>query len=341
MKTINWNEIDADAILIINPTNIRYFTKFDVSFGYLIITKSKNKMTLFLDKRYYVNEKHSFKIEKYEIKKIYKYLTKFTSIAFESDFVSVDQKDIWTKNLKKANWVKCNSQKIRDKKDEIEIKSIDNAAKIAFKALNFVIKNIKSGMTEIEIKDMIEQKMLEYGSEEKAFSTIVASGTNGALPHFKPSDKKVKNGELITIDFGATINGYKSDITRTLKLGTIKNSKLQKIYDVVKEAQIEGIKSVKPNMKLSEVDKVCRNVIKKHGFEKYFVHSTGHGLGLDIHELPMVNATNNLKLEPGNVITIEPGIYIEKLGGVRIEDDILVTNDGYKILGTSDINYLK
>lgn len=343
MKKIDWDNLKLDALFIVNPINIRYFTNLKVSLGHLIITKEKS--TIYLDGRYYENATknavHNLEVKLLDFNEIAKDIKKLKKVGYESDFVTIDRFNTWKKFNKKM--VNINSQSLRIIKDLEDRNNIDKAGQIAFEALEFTIKNIKEGMTEKQIGRVLENKMYELGSEENAFDTIVASGPNGSLPHHQPSDRKIENNELITIDFGATVNGFRSDITRTIKFGDSIPKQLLEIYEVVKQAQMKGIEAVKPGVTTNQIDAVCRKYIKDAGYEKYFVHGTGHGLGMDVHELPYVTFKKDLDVEliEGHVITVEPGIYIPNLGGVRIEDDILVTVNGYKILGKNEIEYLK
>ncbi|CAG8749054.1 9349_t:CDS:2, partial [Ambispora leptoticha] len=190
--------------------------------------------------------------------------------------------------------------KLRAIKTEKEIKRMRQAAQITDQTYQKVLKLIKPGMSEKELAKLIRHVFEEFGAEELSFDTIVVSGKNGALPHGQPSDKLIKEGELITIDFGCKYQEYCSDFTRTFAL---------------------GIQAVKPGIKCSEIDQIVRDYIQQKGYGKYFIHSTGHGLGIEVHEAPSVSARDNTVLQPGMVITIEPGIYIPELGGVRIEDE--------------------
>ncbi len=183
-------------------------------------------------------------------------------------------------------------------------------------------------MTELEVANLSYQKMLEFGATKQSFDTIVASGINGSFPHHKPTDKKIEAGELVTIDMGCIYKGYCSDITRTFPVGgPIKDKQLQEAYDVVLASNKAGIAAVKAGVKGSHVDKVARDIISNSEFKDYFVHSTGHGVGIDVHELPSVSPSYEGRLLNNAVVTVEPGIYIPNVGGIRIEDMVLVHDD--------------
>ncbi|MDO8620620.1 MAG: aminopeptidase P family protein [bacterium] len=239
-------------------------------------------------------------------------------------------------------------QALRVVKEKEEIQLLKKAAEIACRAFTRLLPEIHEGMTEKEIAKRLEDLMIDEGAEGIAFPTIVASGKNGAFPHAKASDKKIKSGELVTIDFGARYKGYVSDMTRTFAVGKI-SPRLKEIYEAVREAQELGCQKAKAGMTGAEIDATCRNYLKKKGFGTYFTHSTGHGIGIEVHELPHVSptpsphpfpsearGTSPLKrgrgredaLPAGSVITCEPGVYIPNVGGVRIEDALVLTKNG-------------
>lgn len=217
-------------------------------------------------------------------------------------------------------------EKLREVKDEAELDSIRRAAAIASDAFVNLLPRIHAGMTERQIQRMLEFEMLELGSEGTAFDTIAAGGPNGSLPHATPSDRAVQRGELLTLDFGATVNGYRSDVTRTVGFGRVSDA-LRDVYETVREAQQLGLDAVAAGKGGQEVDKVARDFIDAR-YPGAFGHSLGHGVGLFIHENPRLSAVSADVLVPGNVVTVEPGVYIPGLGGCRIEDTVIVTAEG-------------
>jgi Xaa-Pro aminopeptidase len=225
-------------------------------------------------------------------------------------------------------------------KDGEEIANIRKAVAISDEAFKRILPLIKPGIREIELAAEMEYQMLMLGSEKPAFETIIASGPRSAMPHGVASRRKIKNGEFITLDFGATVNGYVSDITRTVVVGKA-SARHKKIYNWVLKAQLAGIKKVKAGVMAREVDKVCRTIINKSGYGKTFGHGTGHGIGYYIHVGPGLSSLSNDKLMPNNVVTIEPGIYIQGFGGVRIEDDVLVTARGGVVLNRAEKKLLE
>lgn len=217
-------------------------------------------------------------------------------------------------------------------KDEEEIEKITRAVKITDEAFDFILPHIKPGVTEKELALEIEFFMKRIkGAESLAFSTLIASGINSSMPHGTATDKKLAKGDLVIFDFGAKWDGYNSDMTRTVILD--KPDKQQdKIYNIVLEAQLAGVNTARAGMKASELDAVARKIIKSYGYGKEFGHELGHGLGLRIHESPMLGDYDHTILEPNMVVTIEPGIYISGWGGVRIEETVVIKENGCRIL---------
>ena len=338
------NKNKADAILIYNPKNRLWFSEFKSTEGYILITKRES--ILYVDGRYStaakINAKNTDKIIQFGnvfelINKDLKAL-KITNLGFESEFVSYLGYENYKKYLS-ANIIPIDTREIRSIKTNEEIALIHKACEISDKAFSNILKKIKPGMSELSVDSIIFSTYMSEGADEPSFPSIVVSGKRGALPHGRASEKLIKNNELVTIDFGCYYKGYASDITRTIAIGQ-PDSQLVEIYNIIKKAQEKGIMAIKPGIKTTEIDKICRDYIKAKGYGKYFIHSTGHGLGANVHEFPRVSPYCNVKLKPGMVITVEPGIYIPGLGGVRIEDDILVTDTGYQQLTSSKKNEL-
>ena len=218
-------------------------------------------------------------------------------------------------------------------KDERELENLWQAAKIADGAFERLLKEIKAGMTEKELAARLEYYMRSLGSEGVSFDTIVASGHRSALPHGAPTDKIIEVGDFVTFDFGALYNGYHSDTTRTVVMG-MANSWHRELYTVVQEAQYRGMKAARPGITGQELDKEIRDYIESRGYGKFFTHGLGHGVGLEIHELPNINSKGDIVLQEGMVFSIEPGVYIQGRGGVRIEDTVVLTKEGAHSLTT-------
>ena len=217
---------------------------------------------------------------------------------------------------------------LRRVKDRGEQSRIEAAAAVADRALEEVLGLLVDGRTEAEVALELDSTMRRLGAQGSAFETIVASGPNGAKPHARPGPRPVGAGELVVIDFGATVDGYRSDMTRTVCVGDPAGETLERMYRVVQESQAAGVRAVAPGVAASSVDAACRAVIEDAGWGERFVHATGHGVGIDIHEAPAVSATSADTLERSSVVTVEPGVYLPDQGGVRIEDTLIVTEQG-------------
>lgn len=231
-------------------------------------------------------------------------------------------------------------RELRSVKSEKEIAMIQAAQDITDKAFADLLDYIKPGVTEKELRARLEFLMFSYGADGLAFDTIVASGANGAKPHAVPSDKKVEKGEFITFDFGARLNGYDSDMTRTVALGEI-SPEMERIYQAVLEAHEAGMAILKPGLVCKEADLAAREVLKKYDLEQYFTHSLGHGVGIEIHESPNLNSRCETVLRPGHIVTVEPGVYIEGFCGVRTENMVVLTENGHKSLTGTDKKLIK
>ena len=255
-------------------------------------------------------------------------------VLVETDYLTYDAYQDFAKAMEGIDLQPMGSipEKLREIKDEAELDSIRRAARIASDAFVNILSRIHAGMTERQVQRMLEFEMLELGSEGVAFDTIVASGPNGALPHAQPSDRVINSGELLTLDFGATVNGYRSDMTRTVGFGRIPDA-LRAVYETVRVAQQLGLDAVGPGKSCREIDRVARDYIDAR-YPDAFGHSLGHGVGLFIHEQPRLSMSSTDVLVPGNVVTVEPGVYIPGLGGCRIEDTVIVTEGG--IINTTD-----
>ena len=219
-------------------------------------------------------------------------------------------------------------------KDAREVDLIDRAASIADRAFLRLLKLIKPGQRELDVARELEYAMLKLGSEGTPFETICASGKRSALPHGRASKKRLEAGDFVTLDFGALVGGYCSDITRTFVLGRA-SARQKKIYRIVQSAQAKAVGQVRPGASTLAVDRAARSTISKAGFGSKFGHGTGHGIGLEVHQGPSLSPRANGTLEPGMVVTVEPGIYLPGFGGVRIEDDVLVTRTGRRVLTTA------
>lgn len=239
--------------------------------------------------------------------------------------------------LPRALWVTLDDfvSPLMQVKDKTEVANIRRAAKIAEAAFAGTLPLIKPGVRERDLAAELEYRMTRGGSERPAFESIVASGYRSALPHGRASEKKVEKGDFITFDFGATVNGYVSDITRTVVVGKA-TARQKKIYKLVLKAHQAAIAKARPGVKCADLDKVARDIISRAGYARQFDHSLGHGIGLVIHEAPALSSRSAAVLQSGMVVTIEPGIYITGWGGVRIEDDILIRPGKAQVITSFD-----
>ena len=217
---------------------------------------------------------------------------------------------------------------LRIVKDAAEVERLASAARIADEALASLRPRLAEGMTEAEFGRALDFRMQELGASGPSFETIVAAGPNGAKPHHRPSDRVIGRDEPVVLDFGALVDGYCSDMTRTVWVDSVASPDLRRAVSVVLESQAAGVAAVRAGVACADVDRACRAVIEEAGWGDRFVHGTGHGVGLDIHEAPSVGSTSTDTLVAGHVVTVEPGVYLPGLGGVRIEDTVVVTEDG-------------
>lgn len=339
-------EKSLDGILLYKPENRRYVSGFTGSTGYVLITETDAKFIT--DFRYI--EQATVQCDGFEIietgnkKTIVDVLNELTlfKLGVEEDYMTYGQFIELTNKLMGTKLVPLEGAilKLRSVKTSDEIKNIKKAANIADRAFEHILKFIKPGLTELDIALELEFFMKKKGASKLSFEPIVASGKRSSLPHGIASDKIIETGDMITLDFGCVYNGYCSDMTRTIVLGRA-DDKQKEIYNIVLEAQKTSLKAVKPGITGAELDVIARNIINDNGYGQYFGHGLGHGVGLEVHELPRINARGNVPMEPGMVITIEPGIYIPNFGGVRIEDLVLVTDKGHEVLSKSTKNLIE
>ncbi|UCD59060.1 MAG: aminopeptidase P family protein, partial [Candidatus Hydrogenedentota bacterium] len=229
------------------------------------------------------------------------------------------------------NWV----EDLRAVKDSSEIELMEKAASIADDAVEKMVEQIRPGMTEQEVANRINALIRSLGGKKEAFDLIVASGPRSAMPHGTSSDREIQAGEPIVIDIGTQFEGYHSDLTRTIWLDKIESSQLVELYEIVENAQAAAIGAIRPDMSCVEVDAVARNLIAEAGYGEQFGHGLGHGVGLEVHEAPVISQLGKGKVKPGMVFTVEPGIYIPDVGGVRIEDMVVVDGTGCRRLTKS------
>jgi Xaa-Pro aminopeptidase len=226
---------------------------------------------------------------------------------------------------------------LRASKDAEEIGYLERALELTDIAFVAAAKQLRTGQTEFEFAEIVRAELRNAGSDGEAFDTIVASGPHAAKPHHSPGERKIQEGEPVIVDMGAIYKGYNGDLTRTIWTGT-PEPKLTELYTVVAEAQAAALDGIKGGETGAQADAYCRDVFARHGLDQYFVHSTGHGLGLRVHEAPSASSVSDAILQPGEVVTVEPGLYLPGWGGVRIEDVVLITEGGNRNLTTAPKN---
>lgn len=332
-------ENDLEAFLVTSPYNLRYLTNFTGTTGLAVITLTNAYFVT--DFRY--TEQAAMQAKGYTIVKntgpIFEEVAKICTqdelknLAFEESFVTVRDYDQLEDLIHETSLVPVSGliESLREIKDEKEVEITKKACEIADKAFLHILDYVKPGMSEIQVANELDFFMRSLGASGVSFDTIVASGLRSAMPHGVASEKLIEQNDLITIDFGCYYQGYVSDMTRTFAIGD-PGEKLKEIYQVVLEAQLKVIEAAKPGMTGVQLDAVARDHIASYGYGEAFGHSTGHGIGLEIHEGPNVSFRADKAFVPGNIITDEPGIYLPGVGGVRIEDDLLITQTGNEVL---------
>ena len=338
---------NLDGFIVTNPFNRRYLSGFTGTSGHLVITA--NSSELITDFRY--------------VEQASQQAPNFTVIRHERDILECVGEQVKKQGVKRLAFeqndvtyalfqklagftegielvpVEGIIEELRLIKTPEEIAIIKDAAHIADQAFAHILEFIKPGVTERQVSNELEFTMRRLGATASSFDTIVASGLRSALPHGVATDKCIQSGELVTLDFGAYYQGYCSDITRTISVGK-PEPKLEEIYSIVLKAQLNGVQNVGPGMSGKEADALTRELIREAGFAEYFGHGTGHGVGLEIHEGPTLSPRGEQRLKPGMVVTVEPGIYVPGLGGVRIEDDVVITEQGCNVLTSSPKEFI-
>lgn len=330
------------GVFLTSFENKYYVSGFYDNSGDTFVLLTRFNTYLFVDARYYERAKKEcpdvkvvlFAGDLFErIKEILEE-EELTEIGFEANNMTVALFDALSSKTG-VKLTKVNLTNVRAVKDAMELFYIKKAVSIVDSAFKDIKKYVKVGMREIDVAEFVDATMKKYGASSPSFETIVVSGKKGSMPHGVPGNKKIEAGDFVTIDFGAFYHGYASDMTRTIVMGKPKHKEMKEIYEIVRVANEAGIAAVRPGIKASEVDKAARDVIERAGYGKYFTHSTGHGIGVLIHDELPVYPKSDVVLEEGMVFTVEPGIYVPGLGGVRIEDDVLVTENGVEVLTKS------
>jgi Xaa-Pro aminopeptidase len=328
------------ALLVTKPENRLYLSGFTGSAGALVLTREQS--VLFTDFRYI--EQATKQAPEFEILRhgqdFWESLTAWLKsqeierLGFESDFLTVEFYKKLKRMVPQITLCPVKLDELRSVKDESEQALLIKAVQIADQAFQRILPAIKVGVTELDVAVELEYHMRQLGSAKPAFDTIAASGIRGSLPHGLASSREIQRGDFVTLDFGAVYEGYHSDMTRTVCVGKA-SDKQKKIYQIVLAAQLAGVAAVKSGIVCSEVDAVARRVITDAGYGEFFGHGLGHSVGLAIHEEPRFSPTCATVLEKHMVLSVEPGIYLPDFGGVRIEDLVVVSDTGCKVLTAS------
>lgn len=337
---------DLPALLISDLTNIRWLTGFSGSSGWVVLTR--DALTLVTDGRYGEQAAQQMaaagvpgevlvgRSAEATMAHLGALTAAHATVGFEAAHVSYQQHAAWaaafSTSLRPSSGIVGAERRV---KDDGEIEAMARACRIADQALAEVAPLLDSGLTEAQVRNLLEIRMRELGASGPSYDTIVATGpTNAALPHHRPTDTPIRPGDTVIIDVGALVDGYHSDMTRTFVIG--EPSGLQReLYELVLAAQVAGVAAVGPGVSCRDLDAVCRTVIADAGYGDWFSHGTGHGVGLLIHEDPYSNATSAATLQVGDVVTVEPGVYREGFGGIRVEDLVVVTSTGCRVLTAS------
>lgn len=337
---------NLDGVLLVGDPNRNYMSGFTGDESFSIITL--DKAIFITDSRF--TEQARQQVKDYEVRQYNVAFSKFLGeiteelgikrLGFEEDILSFSTYSTYKENLK-AEFVPLKGavEELRIVKDEDEVKRIKKAADIADKAFEHMLNFIKLGMTEREVGLELEFTMKKMGASDLSFPSIVASGERSCLPHGQATDKVLNSGDFLTLDFGCIYDDYCSDMTRTIVIGK-PNDKMKEIYNIVLEANEAVIPAIKSGVLCKDVDKIARDIIASYGYGENFGHGLGHGVGRQIHEEPSFSPRGTKTLKAGMIVTDEPGIYIPGFGGVRIEDLILVKEDGCEVISKSPKNLI-
>jgi Xaa-Pro aminopeptidase len=338
--------LEVEALLVTNPTNVRYLTGFSGTNGQVVVCR--DEVTFFTDPRYRARagslvQDADIVIYDQKLTDVlpgYAQQRSITRIGVEAGTMTLAERDtigssFMTRLIPTTGLV----EDLRRSKDEIEIEHIRRACEVADDAFRWVLDRLVPGITEREVALDLEVRMRLSGADAVSFPPIVGSGPLSAHIHHSPSERPLEKGDLVLLDLGALVEGYCSDMTRTVILGTATEEQIA-LYALVLEAQEAAIEQVAPGVDAAYVDRRARSIISDAGHGDTFAHGLGHGVGLDIHEAPTLKKISEDVLAPGDVVTVEPGVYLEGQGGVRIEDSVLVTQTGYEVLSNAPKNEL-
>lgn len=334
----------ADALVVVHRPNVLYLTGFTGDDAALLVTPQQ--AWLFTDGRFAVQSEQECgpQIERVIVSeplltavgRQVRSQRSLRRVFIEAARLSVAQQDqLAAAGGRRVQWGKAIGwvERLRMTKEPEEIERIRQAVRVSEQVFREILPLIRPGVTELDLAAEIVYRMRRHGADGEAFPTIVAAGRHAALPHARPARNRLRANELVVLDLGAILGHYCSDLTRTVCLGRA-TAELRRLYRAVRRAQQAACQAVRPGVPAAAVDRAARQVLAKEGLERWFVHSTGHGIGLEIHEEPRLGRRQRQRLQPGMVVTIEPGVYEPRIGGIRIEDDVVVTDEGAEVLTT-------
>jgi Xaa-Pro aminopeptidase len=347
---LSFSSLHSDALLVTHLPNIRYLCGFTGSAAILLVENSH--ATLFTDSRYNLQARQevhdaTIVIAPHGLLRAAAAALKSRRgtirLAFSPAQLTVAQKEALQLAVgARLRWLAAPdlTERLRAVKDAAELTLMRQSARLISEVWTAGVRKVKPGISELAVAAEIEHAMKLQGASAPSFETIVASGHRSAWPHARATPKLLRKNELVVLDQGAILRDYCSDMTRTVFLGR-SSRRARSMYRAVLEAQEAAIAAIRPGVSAESVDAAARKVFKRLGLERYFTHSTGHGLGLEIHEMPRLGRTEETVLEQGMVVTVEPGVYIERFGGIRIEDEVLVTSQGAEVLTTASREFLE
>jgi len=347
-----FGKLHADAIVVTHPANILYLTGFTGSAALLLV--AQDRAVLFTDSRHTLQAREEVCGARVNIAKhgLYRALGQAirqirrrgrVSLAYSPAQMTIAQKQLIDAETRgKARWVGAENvvERMRAVKDADELSRMRDAAELTSRVFVETLGFVRPGIRETELSAEIEFRMKRAGASGPSFETIVASGPRSAWPHARPTCKRLEKNELVVLDQGAILRAYCSDMTRTVFLGR-SPKRVRQMYRAVLEAQQAAKDVIRPGVESETVDRAARKLLESRGFARYFTHSTGHGLGLEVHEVPRLGRGDRTPLEEGMVVTVEPGVYLDGLGGIRIEDDVVVTSSGAQDLTTASREFLE
>lgn len=348
---LSFSALPCDALVVSHLPDVRYLCGFSGSAALLLV--EPHRSTLFTDSRYTFQARDEVFAARVQIasrgllrelgQTLQHSKARRRMVGFSADHLTVAQKQaLQAASGPRVRWIAASNEvsRLRAIKDQQELRRMRDAADVISRVFQSLLRVIRPGITELDLAAEADFAMRRLGAEGPSFETIVGSGDRAAWAHTRPTLKPLRKNELVVLDQGAILRGYCSDMTRTVFLGRAPR-RVRQVYGAVLEAQEAAKAAIRPGVKAGDVDAAARRVLARYKLARYFTHSTGHGLGLEVHEIPRLGRGDSTVIEPGMVLTVEPGVYVEGFGGIRIEDDVVVTANGAVDLTTSSRELLE